>query len=89
MTTDFAKQIFCRKSQLFGNPGTREQLAELETLVLIAIAQNPIVANFHEALGQDMQQEATNEFRSGKRHDFPLAAVFVVPPLEDDLAVCG
>ncbi len=89
MTTDFAKQFFCRKNQLFGNPGTCEQLAKLETFVLIAVPENSIMANLHKALRQDMQQETTNKFRSGKCHDFPLVAVFVVPPLEGDLAICG
>ena len=53
----------------------------------VAIGQQAVTADVFEAGGQHMQQEAADEFVGLKRHGLRCSGMFVVFPLEGDVAV--
>src|SRR5215471_4968955 len=65
-----------------------EQLpATGEFLFSVAIAEEAVIANALEALGQDVEQEATDELVGSEGHRLLSVAVAIVPPAETDHAV--
>ena len=59
----------------------------LQFFFSVAVAEEAVVANALEAVGQDMKQEAADEFVPGQGHGFLLAAVAIVLVAELHLAV--
>jgi hypothetical protein len=53
----------------------------------VSIAQETVVANTLESIGQSVQEKASDEFLGGKGHGFLLALVPVIFPLEAYLAI--
>ena len=63
-----------------------EQLVcERQQLVAEAVGEQAVVSDSHEALGQDVEEEAVQELHCIEGHDALLAAVGVIPPEEGDL----
>lgn len=69
------------------DPYVEEPAALLEFLFTVTIGQKAIVADSHEALRQDVGEEAANEFDRGQRHHTSAATVRVVFPEEGDISV--
>src|SRR5215472_11566186 len=66
--------------------GHAEQLAAARQLLLaIAIAQEAVVADALEAIGQNMEQEAADEFLGGEGHRPPASPRRIVLPAEANL----
>ena len=53
----------------------------------VAIGEEAIVPDPHEALGEDMEEKPTDEFLGREAHDLGLVPVGIVPPTEANLAV--
>jgi len=68
--------------------GLSNGLSDLrELLRSAAIGQEPAVTNTHEALGQNMQQEAPDQLHGAQMHHLVPARIAVVPVVERHLAV--
>src|SRR5262249_36050174 len=52
----------------------------------VAAGQQAVMPKAHELLGQDMQQEAANEFRRRQGHDLELVAVGIILVTKTDLS---
>src|SRR5262245_59399844 len=52
----------------------------------VAAGQQAVMPKTHELLGQDMQQEAANEFRRRQGHDLELVAVGIILVTKTDLS---
>ena len=50
----------------------------------VAVAQDPVVSDLHEALGQDVQEEAPNELGGIQAHHFKRVMVVAVSIPEAD-----
>lgn len=61
--------------------------AKLDLFPAVPVAQEAIVPDLDEPLGQDVQKETANELGSGQGHEFGLPVVLVVPPFEGYAAV--
>ena len=55
----------------------QKRAAQQKSYASIAVGQKPEVPDLDESRGQDMQQEATNEFDGIQRHEFLLIATEV------------
>jgi hypothetical protein len=60
---------------------------ESQFLPPVAIGQEAVVANALEALGQDMEQESTDELFGIQVHGFDLTAMAIVFPVELNPAI--
>ena len=65
----------------------REFFANSQLLRFVAIAKQPVMPDFHKPIRQNMDQKPADKLRRGNSHQFPPAAVPVIPPLEGDHAV--
>jgi len=61
--------------------------AEFQQGAAMPVRQKSEMADAHESLGQDVQEEAPQELARRKGHLLFLVAVCVVPPKEGDVAV--
>ena len=63
-----------------------QQLAALGQLLLpVAIAEQAVIANALEPIGQSVEEKPPDEFFSGKRHRFWLTFISIVFPPEAHL----
>lgn len=67
--------------------GAQRSAAQGELHLAVAITHEAVTANVLEALREDMQQEAADEFRSIERHDFFCAALLIVFPEKGNLSL--
>ena len=58
-----------------------------QVLGAVAIGEEAIVPDPHEALGEHMEEKPTNELLDREVHDLGLVPVGIVPPTEANLAV--
>jgi hypothetical protein len=58
-----------------------------EVLGAVAIGEEAIVSDPHEALGEHVEQKPTDKLLDREAHHLHLVAMSVVPPTEADLAV--
>lgn len=63
-----------------------ERAAAGHLLGAVAVAEEAVVANALEAVGQAMEEKPPDEFLGGEGHRFLLAAIAVVGPLKADLS---
>jgi hypothetical protein len=70
-----------------GGSHAEELAAMLQLFFAIAIAQEAVIANAMESVGENVEQESPNELLGGEGHDLLLMVVAIVPPLELDLPV--
>ena len=66
---------------------TQQRAARRKLRRATAIAQDTVVPNAHEPLGQDVQEETPHEFLRFQGHDVPCVAPVRIAPLEGDLAM--
>ena len=66
------------------NEGNQVLTAEMESLRAVAIGQEPEVADFDEASGQDMEKEAADKFHCFQTHHLEGFAILRVAPLKTD-----
>ena len=59
----------------------------LQLLFAVSIAQEPVIANAVESTGENVEEESPNELFGRESHDFLLAVVAVVAPVELHLPV--
>ncbi len=55
-----------------------------QMLGAVAVGEQPEMADPHEALGEDMQEEPADKLLGGEVHGFGLIAMGVVAPSEED-----
>ena len=70
-----------------GGGGVEGGPAGGEVLGAVAIGEEPIVPDPHEALGEHVEQEAADKLLRGEAHHFGLVPMRVVSVVEADLAV--
>ena len=86
-TRELLKECKSGKLFLWSYRGMSESLADEELLGLVAITQNTVVSDLHEAFGQDVKQKPTDKLFRRHSHDLPFVIVLVIPPFEADFSV--
>ena len=75
----------CRgELQLWQGRRVGERFADFQSFHFAPVPEKSIVADFHEAVRQDMHKEPPDKFLGRNGHYFPLAAILVILPLESD-----
>lgn len=85
-TGEFLDELGRRELLFWQNWCVSEGFANSQAFHFAPIPEKSIVADFHEAVRQDMHEEPADELHRGNGHDFPSAPVFVVLPFEGDAA---
>ena len=66
---------------------SQEFAALRHSALLDSVGQEAEVTDAHETIGQDVQQEAANEFVGIERHGLFSISIFAIPVAESDLAI--
>ena len=72
---------------VFGHVHSEQPATDGESLLAVAIAHKPVIANTPQPVRQHMQQETPDELVSGEGHGFDLIALAIIFPAEANLIV--
>lgn len=66
---------------------TKKFLAYGQVFISAAVAQDSIMSDLHEALGQDVQKKAADKLRGVQGHELDLIIAIAVSISESDLVI--
>src|SRR5262245_61879205 len=67
---------------------SQQLAASGQFLLAVAVAEQAVIANALESIGQSVNEKTADELLGGKRHGFLVTLMSVVFPLETHLTIC-